>query len=92
MEHDVLVDQQVLQLESGKEVHLDYYLTQRTTENDGMVYGIKVEKWGDEFETEITGPISDSKEWVLSVCKKLANHQVTPMVLIYIVDDIITAS
>lgn len=92
MDHDLLVDQQLLQLEDGKEVHLDYYLTQSTRENDVVVYGIKVDKRGDMFETEMTGPISYSKEWVLRVCKKLANHQVTPMVLINIVDDIITAS
>lgn len=91
MEH-VLVDQQMLLLEDGNELCLDYYLMEDMRENDVTVYGIKVEKRGEQSEVETTGPISYSKEWVTCLCKKIAGFQVTPLELIHIVDDIITES
>lgn len=92
MENDVFINQQMMQLEDGKQVSLNYYVTSETSLENSMVYGIKVEKLGEMLEAEMTGPISGSEDWVLELCKKIADHQVTPMGLINIVDDMVTES
>lgn len=92
MENDVFINQQKMLLENGNQVSLNYYVTSKASLEDYMVYGIKVEKQGEKLEAEMTGPISGSQDWVLELCKKIADHKVTPIGLINIVDDMVTES
>lgn len=92
MNNDIFINQQQMLLENGKQVSLNYYVTSEPSLDDCVVYGIKVEKQGEMLESEATGPISQSQDWVLGLCKKIAGNQVTPIGLISIVDDIVTES
>lgn len=90
MVSDILIEQLQMKLEDGEQVCLQYYVTKEAVENCRNVYGIKVEKQGEETETEFTGPISQSEDWVIRICRLIAGNQVTPIGLINVVDDIIT--
>lgn len=89
MESDIIIEQQQMVLEDGKQVCLTYYVTTESVENHSNVYGIKVEKRGKELEVEDTGPISQSEDWVFRVCRMIAQKQVTPIGLINVIDDLI---
>lgn len=75
------------------EVELSYYLTEcRKKENkDNILYGIQIEK-NDSGNTEIesSGCISYSKEIVLQMIHKLMENTVTPITMLYIIDDFVT--
>lgn len=92
MEKDIFIDRQQMELEDGKKVCLQYFLTQEAGQSEKNFYGIKVEKWGEILEVENTGPISQSEDWVRSLCTLIAGNQVTPIGLINVVDDIMTGN
>lgn len=80
-------------LEDARVMKLDYSLTERVfeTNQDTPFYGVKITKRLDDIveADEITG-ISTSKDVVVSIIKKLCQHEVTPISMVEIVDDLVT--
>lgn len=81
-------------LEDDRRMKLDYSLTEKYSETDQTTpfYGIHIDKYLDDSveSEEITG-ISYSKDTVVSILKKLHQHTVTPISMVEIVDELVTA-
>ncbi|MDF2512887.1 MAG: hypothetical protein K0S04_2753 [Herbinix sp.] len=80
-------------LEDARVMKLDYSLTERVSETnqDAPFYGVRITKRLDESveADEITG-ISTSRDVVVSIIKKLCQHEVTPISMVEIVDELVT--
>ena len=80
-------------LEDARVMKLDYSLTERISETnqDTPFYGVRITKHLDESveADEITG-ISTSRDVVVSIIKKLCQHEVTPISMVEIVDELVT--
>ena len=81
-----------LKLDNGNEILLSYYLMEwGKKENREMLYGIQIEKKdGENIEVENSGCISHSKGFVLELIHKMMENTVTPITMLYIIDDVIT--
>lgn len=80
-------------LEDERIMKLDYSLTEKFSELDQMApyYGVRVTKHLDNLlETEEVSGISNSKDDVISIIRKLYQFEVTPISMIEIVDEFIT--
>ena len=80
-------------LEDSRNMRLDYSLTEMVSDADQMTpfYGVQVTKYlGDLTETDVAWGVSDSKDTVVSILKKLHHFQVTPITMVEILDDLIT--
>ena len=80
-------------LEDSRNMRLDYSLTEKVSEADQLTpfYGVQVTKYlGDLMESEEAWGISDSKDIVVSILKKLHHYQVTPISMVEIVDELVT--
>ena len=80
-------------LEDSRNMRLDYSLTETVSDADQMspFYGVQVTKYlGDMTESDVQWGISDSKDIVISILKKLHHFQVTPISMVEIIDDLIT--
>ncbi len=80
-------------LEDARSMQLDYSLTEITSESDQKTpyYGAKITKYLEgSVETEEISGISASKETVISMIKKLYLHEVTPISMVEIVDELVT--
>lgn len=83
-----------VKLEDERRMKLDYSLTEKYSELDQTTpyYGIQIAKFLDEnVETEEVAGISYSKDTVVSMIKKLLHYEVTPISMVEIVDDLVTA-
>ncbi|MDF2538327.1 MAG: hypothetical protein K0S76_1348 [Herbinix sp.] len=82
-----------VKLEDERSMKLDYSLTERLSESEEKTpyYGIQIEKYLDDTveKDEVTG-ISNSKDTVISIIKKLFQYEVTPVSMVEIVDDLVT--
>lgn len=79
-------------LENERKMKLRYFLIERVLPAEQKpIYGVKIEKYldGAVESDEVTG-VSDSKEIVLSIIKKLFQYEVTPISMVEIIDDMIT--
>lgn len=90
-----LVSKEVLELESKEMMYLWYYLTEcgQTDSSGNQFYGVQIEKKLEEengHEIECIDYISSSKEFILEMIHKLVQHSVTPMGMVYTVDDLVT--
>ena len=76
----------------GVEVHLNYYLTEKEnfSPEGEILYGIRVEKGTAEKmeEAEQTPPLSASREEAQELIARLMDGLVTPVSLLYMVDDL----
>lgn len=90
--NEIFIEQHQLVLDDGSEMRLRYYVTEEMIKNSGNLYGIGVKLLGAHMESEYTGPISESVNWVSNLCRKIASGLVTPIGLIDVVDDFITGS
>ena len=88
--NEIFIEQQQVKLGDGREMKLRYYVTEELDSDSERLYGIMVKMLGEGMECEQTGPISESGTWVTKLCKKIARGLVTPMGLIYVVDDLVT--
>ena len=91
MKH-LLFSNEVL-LEDARVMKLDYCLTENFTDTEQSTpyYGAKITKYlEDEVEVEEILGISDSRESVVSIIKKLCQFEVTPISMIEIVDELVT--
>ncbi|ROR30354.1 hypothetical protein EDD66_1025 [Mobilisporobacter senegalensis] len=81
-----------LKLENENEIELSYYLMEcRKKDNQETLYGIQIQKKdGEKVEIENSGCISYSKEFVLQMIHKMMEGTVTPITMLYIIDDIMT--
>jgi len=73
--------------DAGTEWVLKYYL--RIDEN--QCYGFRVEKYsitGERLETEVTPPLTDSRDKAQAMAQALINGTVTPFVLMEIVEEL----
>jgi hypothetical protein len=80
-------------LEDERIMKLDYSLTEKISELDQMTtyYGVRVTKHLDDLlEAEEVLGISNSKDDVISIIKKLCQFEVTPISMIEILDELIT--
>ena len=84
-------------VDDGHAIHLEYYLTEtKSQENSnimGSLYGIEIVKKDSQFRSEfpiesdsIIG-ISKNKERVKEILNQLIAHTVTPITLIYMIED-----
>lgn len=89
MEQDVFMDKQAIMSESGRKLHLFYYMTELRLMDNKLGYGIKVENV-DSSEVVETGPITYSKQQIQNVCNLVIRNNVTTIGLIDAVDDLIT--
>jgi hypothetical protein len=72
---------------------LDYSLTEKESETDQMTsyYGVRVTKHLDSLiESDEVNGISDSRDTVVSIIKKLCQFEVTPISMVEIVDQLVT--
>ena len=80
-------------LENSQRMKVDYILTERVSEEDQRTpyYGVKITKYqGDTIESEEVCGISTVKDSVISIIQKLYQHEVTPISMIEIVDELVT--
>ncbi|HWT76485.1 MAG TPA: DUF6514 family protein [Mobilitalea sp.] len=79
-------------LEDARVMKLDYSLTEKASEEEKTpYYGVKITKYLENLieSDEVTG-ISESKDAVVSIIKKLCQFEVTPISMVEIVDDMVT--
>ena len=91
MKH-LLFSNEVL-LEDARVMKLDYCLTENFTDTEQSTpyYGAKITKHlENEMEVEEILGISDSRDSVVSIIKKLCQFEVTPISMIEIVDELVT--
>ncbi len=91
-EAKVLFSNNVL-LENESIMQLDYCLTERYSEDDHQkpYYGVRVEKRLDgQVDADEVAGISFSREKVVTILEKLCKHEVTPISLTEIIDDMQT--
>lgn len=82
-----------LRLEDQHEIELSYYLmeSRKKGNKESTLYGIQIQKKdGENLEIENSGCISYSKEIVLQMIHKLMENTVTPITMLYVIDDLIT--
>lgn len=81
-------------LEDSRKMKLDYRLTEtESEENHKPYYGIHITKYLDNaVESDEVRGISDSRDTVVSMIKKLFQYEVTPISMIEIIDDLVTGS
>jgi hypothetical protein len=80
-------------LEDARVMKLDYSLTERMSEDDHKTtyYGVRITKYlGDIIESDEVAGLSESKDSVLTVIKKLCQFQVTPISMVDVLDDLVS--
>jgi hypothetical protein len=80
-------------LSDSQSMKLDYSLTEMASEADQMTpyYGARITKYlGDTIESDEVCGISESKDMVISIIQKLYQHEVTPISMVEIVDELVT--
>lgn len=80
-------------LDDAHNMKLDYSLTEKVFETDQKTpyYGAKITKYlGDTVESDEVCGISTSKDFVISIIQKLYQHEVTPISMVEIVDELVT--
>lgn len=91
-ELQLLFSNEVL-LEDERVMKLDYCLTEKVSEADQMDsnYGIRVTKHLDHIvESDEVSGVSNSRETVVSIIRKLCQFEVTPIAMVEIVDELVT--
>lgn len=81
----------------GKDtMRLEYSLTEKYLNSEGEptpIYGIQIAKhFKQKVELDEVLGISESKETVISILKKLFQYEVTPISMVEIVDELVTQS
>jgi hypothetical protein len=80
-------------LEDERIMKLDYCLTERYLEENSKTpyYGVRVAKHLEDMtEVEEVAGISESRDFVKSILKKLCLFEVTPISTVEIVDELVT--
>lgn len=82
------------EIQMGDEnMRLEYNLTEKNSNSEELttpIYGIQIVKhFNEKVEMDEVLGISESKENVISILKKLFQHQVTPISMIEIVDELV---
>lgn len=78
-------------LEDSRVMKLDYSLTERISDEKSPYYGLKVTKYLDGItESEEINGVSEEKDVVVSIIKKLCQFEVTPISTVEIVDELVT--
>lgn len=89
---ELLFSNQV-KLDDGHDIVLDYYLTEMISEADLVTpyFGVGItKKSGTISETDEVCGLSASKETAVWILEKLYQHQVTPISLVEILDELVT--
>ncbi len=73
--------------EDSVEFLTKYIVFSENTEN-GIIYGIRVERHGDEPVSDQVCGVTDNFEHATYIADKLASFGVTPVTLIYVIDEI----
>lgn len=79
--------------ELGKVLKIEYYITKTITEDFKVIYGILIKKYiitynllkFDEEESVLS--LTYSRSEIENICKLLYNNEVTPISLLYVLDD-----
>ena len=79
-------------LEDKRSMILKYFLIEKIQETNVLpLYGVQISKYdGDTIESDDVNGISHSKETVISIIKRLFQHEVTPISMVEIIDDFVT--
>ncbi len=80
-------------LEDMRKMKLDYSLMENYPEEESTepYYGIKITKYlGNTEESDEVSGISNSRDSVVSMIKKLFQFEVTPISMVEIIDDLVT--
>ena len=78
--------------ETGQE-HLLYYWLSKNKEKEDAIYGIEIAKYQKEtlIEKEQIASLSTSESRVVELIQKMARGNVTPMTLLPLADDFLSA-
>lgn len=82
-----------VRLEDSRVMKLDYCLTEKLSESEQKIpyYGVRITKHLENMtETDEVCGISESRDTVVSILKKLCRFEVTPISMAEILDDMIT--
>ncbi|MDO5294019.1 MAG: DUF6514 family protein [bacterium] len=92
MREQKLITTKVAGNDDNKKLMLEYYLTEKKSEEtEEVIYGISVTKQSDEgIESDVVDNISYKKEKVLDLLHILSENTVTPICLAEVLDDLIT--
>lgn len=82
----------VVDIQPERQMSLEYYVITTKSEEDGSeIYGASIEKTeGEKIEKEEIKAISMQKDLVVELVDLMITHTVTPISMVYIVDDYIT--
>lgn len=82
----------VVDIQPERQMSLEYYVISTKSEEDGSeVYGASIEKTeGEKIEKEEIAAISREKGMVVELVDLMITNTVTPISMVYIVDDYIT--
>ena len=82
----------VVDIQPERQMSLEYYVISTKSEEDGSeVYGASIEKTeGEKIEKEEIAAISRDKGMVVELVDLMITNTVTPISMVYIVDDYIT--
>lgn len=72
----------------SKSALIEYYILENDADGE-KIYGIEVGKKSDDsFENEMVKGVSTSKSAIMKIINLLFENEVTPVSLIYVLDDI----
>ena len=82
----------VVDIQPERQMSLEYYvISTKSEEDESEVYGALIEKTeGENTEKEEITAISTQKDLVIELVDLMISHTVTPISMVYIVDDYIT--
>lgn len=77
----------------GNGLTIEYYITEKNNSNSEVVYGVLLKKYINNYddlklvEEESVLTLTYSYEDIKVICKILSDNEVTPISLIYVLDD-----
>ena len=87
----IFVGSQIIVGEEHDRLYLEYYLTESKSDTGIKTYGMKiVQDMSNIVQDEVTGPISEHKEFVEKLLHTLKQNSVTATTMIEVVDDLVT--
>lgn len=82
----------ILELEDGRWLQLEYYLTEDENESlEDRLYGMAIISIdGDVVDMECVEKVSYSKDQVIGMLETLMTYSVTPITMLDVVDEMVT--
>jgi len=79
------------EIDSERVMLLEYSMIQEDSDTGEVIFGAAIRKiQGETVETEEISGISEDRQFVLTLIDLMLEHVVTPVSMVYVVDDYIT--